>query len=254
MVLKLLWESNMDAKSSYLVLWLHRLQLGVVLAHFLHKSFLQAQHFVQLDQFLGELGLPQCMTGCKGLRGVLPNNAGDILLSVLQIENILFAFGSQSSKKIRAEVKECIFVYAIKEIWDCIRVDLIKNITERRNILTYCRRFICPIFTAIPRDISSILSCSHGINGGSDACTLILWKPTNSKQWNSVLWTCCHLVDYNVWWLVYLELQDDVLQVLHHLDILLQLLVLQSLQQLLKIHCTSDIKVNKEHGFIMWQW
>lgn len=46
--------------------------------------------------------------------------------------------------------------------------------------------------------------------------------------------------DYNRSRLVYLELQDDVLQVLHHLNILLQLLVFQRLQNFLEINCTSE--------------
>lgn len=37
-----------------------------------------------------------------------------------------------------------------------------------------------------------------------------------------------------------LELQDDFLQVPHHLNILFQLLVLQCCQHSLKIHCTSE--------------
>lgn len=37
-----------------------------------------------------------------------------------------------------------------------------------------------------------------------------------------------------------LELQDDFLQVPHHLNILFQLLVLQCCQDSLKIHCTSE--------------
>lgn len=41
---------------------------------------------------------------------------------------------------------------------------------------------------------------------------------------------------------MYLELQDDVLQVLHHLNVLFQLLVFQCLQHFLKIDCTSTEK------------
>lgn len=37
-----------------------------------------------------------------------------------------------------------------------------------------------------------------------------------------------------------LELQDDFLQVPHHLNILFQLLVLQCRQHSFKIHCTSE--------------
>lgn len=61
------------------MLRLHWLKLSVILAHFLHKSFLQGQHFVQLDQFLGELSLSQCMMGRKALRTVLASRAGDLL-------------------------------------------------------------------------------------------------------------------------------------------------------------------------------
>ena len=79
------------------MLRLHRIQLGVVLAHFLHKSFLQTQHFVQLNELLGELGLPQCMMGRKGLRRLLTSNASDVLL---EAENVLIY--------IRAEEKDFI--------------------------------------------------------------------------------------------------------------------------------------------------
>lgn len=57
----------MDAEVSYLVLRLHRVQLAVILAHFPHKIFFQTQDLVELNQLLGELGLPQCMMGCEGL-------------------------------------------------------------------------------------------------------------------------------------------------------------------------------------------
>lgn len=63
------------------MLGLHRLQVSVVLTHFPHKSFFQPQHFVQLNQLLGKLSLPQRVMGCKG---VLANSAISVLVKVLK--------------------------------------------------------------------------------------------------------------------------------------------------------------------------
>lgn len=64
---------------------------------------------------------------------------------------------------------------------------------------------------------------------------------------------------------MYLELQDDVLQVPHDLNVFLQLLVLQCFQHFLKIHSTSEIRVmfnvikvavvkNKYMKVLFWFW
>lgn len=63
----------------YLLLRLYRLQLVVILTHFPHKSFFQPQNFIQLNQLFRELGLPQCMEGCKSFRGILTDSCANTL-------------------------------------------------------------------------------------------------------------------------------------------------------------------------------
>lgn len=52
----------------YLMFCLHGFQMTVVLTHFLDKSLLKRQNFIQLNQFFRHLSLPQCMLGsvCLG--------------------------------------------------------------------------------------------------------------------------------------------------------------------------------------------
>lgn len=57
---------HIDRENVHLVVGLHGLQLTVVLTHLPHKSFFQAQHFVELDQLLGELSLAQSVMGREG--------------------------------------------------------------------------------------------------------------------------------------------------------------------------------------------
>lgn len=75
-------------------------------------------------------------------------------------------------------------------------------IIKRTKLSTYW--FICCIFTAIPRHVRSILSCSHSIDGRSDACTLILRK-TNKQQTKkfSVMNIQSTALDLNLFGLLY---------------------------------------------------
>lgn len=84
------------------MLRLHRLQLGVILAHFPHKIFLQVQYFVELDQFLGELSLSQCMMGSH-LWGVLGSIAGDILFNALGGKHLNIHLFQRQTKKLNGQ-------------------------------------------------------------------------------------------------------------------------------------------------------
>lgn len=63
----------------YLLLRLHWLQLVVILTHFPHKFFFQPQNLIQLNQLFRELGLPQCVEGCKSFRGILSGSRANAL-------------------------------------------------------------------------------------------------------------------------------------------------------------------------------
>lgn len=74
----------LESSSSHQVLGLHGLQLGVVLAHLLHVLLLQAQHFVQVDELLGELGLTQRVAGREG-RVLISGGGGIALLDTASV-------------------------------------------------------------------------------------------------------------------------------------------------------------------------